>query len=335
MAMRLAAQAKMGFYPVKPETINLICRSLKTEDPSKTFILDPCCGEGRALGQLGELLKVPHEQRYGVELDAGRAATAAEYGNVLHSSFFGARIVPVNAFSLVWCNPPYEDEIKQADSSGSRQLEIAFIQAVARLVTPNGVIIVHCPADRITPQMMTTFYSVAYQPCIVELPADLMPYREALLVGVKRPKPERETYLRDLRRVGTMPELVVPVGNPVKKFYQEDPTDEEIIESLETASFMRVFTHKVKPPKLRPVMPLGPGHLGLTLASGLLDGLLQPQGYEPHVVRGIAFKESQIAKTERETNPETGKVTVTETHRENIKLKLRILTSSGAMIEKL
>lgn len=111
------------------------------------------------------------------------------------------------------------------------------------------------------------------------------------------------------------------------------PTDEEILACLEKAPFWKVFAPSKPKPKLRPVLAMGPGHLGLTLASGHLDGVLKPEGYEPHVVRGIAYKEDFLAK-EESTESEDGKVTTTKTYRQNIKLKIRALTADGTIHEK-
>lgn len=330
--MRLASQAKLGYYPVTPETINLVCQSLKLTDPANTFLLDPCCGQGNALGQLGQTLGVPHENRYGVELDEGRAESAQQHGNVLHSSFFGARIVPVQSFSLVWCNPPYENEIKQDDDDRGRQLEIAFIQHALKYATVHGVLVLHAPLDRITEAVEEIFSTSCYKSVLVELPDNLRPYREALVVGYKSLTAQRAGYRPRLQRVGRMPELVVPTGNKLKHFSQVTPTDEEIERSLAGAKYLKVFEQKTVREKMRPVLPLGPGHLGLTLASGLLDGLFEPDGYEAHVVRGIAFKEPEMAKDET-TEDDKGKITNTKTYRENIKLKIRCLTAGGSITE--
>ena len=38
--MRLEAKAKLGFYPVNPETITFICKGLRVTDPEHTYLLD-------------------------------------------------------------------------------------------------------------------------------------------------------------------------------------------------------------------------------------------------------------------------------------------------------
>lgn len=330
MGMRLPAQAKMGFYPVKPETIAMLCRSLQVKDPKNTFILDPCCGQGRALGQIGDTLGIPRENRYGVELDAGRAELAAEHGNILHASFFGVRMVRVQSLSLVWLNPPYEDEIKQEPEQERKYLEVSFIEHAARYVDHHGIMVLHCPDDRMIDQVKNAFFSACYDCYQVELPGELRPWRESLLIGKKRPLKENLTFNVTFKRVTEIPPLVVPAGRALSTFIQVEPTDQEVIDSVSAARFMQLFNRKIKRAKMEPLLPLGPGHLGLTLASGMLDGYFAPQGWEPHVVRGVAYKENQKVSSDTTTD-DNGKTTTTEVHRENIKLQIRALRSDGTI----
>ena len=83
--MRLAAQAKGGFYPTPPRVVDLIADLINT--PSGYYnrgrntlrILDPCCGAGEALAQLAQRLDRPNAipiQTYGVELHRDRAQEA-------------------------------------------------------------------------------------------------------------------------------------------------------------------------------------------------------------------------------------------------------------------
>lgn len=75
--MRLAAQVKGGYYPAAPEAIDSLLTRLTIADPTNTAILDPCCGRGKALAQLGAALGVPAGLTYGIELDQSRGREAA------------------------------------------------------------------------------------------------------------------------------------------------------------------------------------------------------------------------------------------------------------------
>ena len=66
--MRLAAQAKCGFYPAHPTAIRELAKHLKCRppDPNKKYdtinILDPCAGKGMAIRDLAMGIGVPEEQ---------------------------------------------------------------------------------------------------------------------------------------------------------------------------------------------------------------------------------------------------------------------------------
>ena len=333
--MRLEAQAKLGFYPVKSGTIEFVTRSLTVANPEQTRIIDPCCGAGEAIHQVATTLQVPPENVYGIELDEGRAEKAAGLDpnyKIMNASFFNVRIVPVQSFSLAWVNPPYDNECKQGDESG-RALEWSFLNEIARYVVQGGIIMLHMPLDRISQGIKNGFHGACLDCKIIELPPDLRPYREAILVGKKRALIERSVFTADIPTVSEMPAWVVPAGEPIKTWQKFAPTDDEILKYINRSSWKKMFTAKKERTVLRPVLPLGAGHLGLTLASGLLDGYFAPEGWEPHVVRGIAYKTNDLVKEETEES-ESGKVTNTQTFRENIKLKIRAVTADGTIHEK-
>lgn len=71
--MRLAGQAKMGYYPTPPELLPLLCKCLQRGGAGLLRILDPCAGEGHALKALSEHLDAI---TYGIELDRERGITA-------------------------------------------------------------------------------------------------------------------------------------------------------------------------------------------------------------------------------------------------------------------
>jgi len=73
--MRLAAQAKMGYYPTPDSVTPLIARHLKRQREGLIRILDPCAGEGTAIGIIGDHLAA---EKFGIELDLERGAKARE-----------------------------------------------------------------------------------------------------------------------------------------------------------------------------------------------------------------------------------------------------------------
>ncbi len=115
--MRLAAQAKGGYYPTPERVVDLIAELIHT--PTGYYhrgretirILDPCCGAGDALERLAERLDRPNSisiETYGVELHRDRAEEAEK---VLHRTLAAdlfATSIANGAFGLLLLNPPYD-----------------------------------------------------------------------------------------------------------------------------------------------------------------------------------------------------------------------------------
>src|SRR5262245_6667252 len=68
--MRLAAQAKLGFYPAPAEAVAEATKYLRGPAFETGFALDPCAGKGEALAQLCRGLAL---RPYAIELDEKRA----------------------------------------------------------------------------------------------------------------------------------------------------------------------------------------------------------------------------------------------------------------------
>lgn len=331
--MRLAAEVKMGYYPVTPGTIAFVAdRVVKLEDPGKTCILDPCCGKGAALEQLAQLLHVPVDNTYGVELDESRATSAkAVLGQVEYASFFGVSIVPVRSFSLVWANPPYDNEATQGDRRG-RQMEVAFVEEIARLVQPGGVLVLHAPVNRMGHRHLLDMLHRHFEKLShLRLPPELMPFGECLAVGIRRKESEKQSMATPLRPWDGSFYVAPPTKQRPRSMNKFEPTDVEIAAALEKAPFWNDYKTQPKPPLPRPILPLNAGHLGLVLAGGQLDGAFCPADTVAHVVRGVAFKEEYEAKNEVEENDK--KTTHTVVISQRIKLKVRALLPGGEIKE--
>ena len=103
--MRNAGRLKLGYYPLPVEEARNIRALLMSSAPYAA--IDPCVGDGTALL---EITKDTGAHLAGIELDADRAAAAAEKGIVtVHGSAFECR-VPAESCSLLYLNPPYDSE---------------------------------------------------------------------------------------------------------------------------------------------------------------------------------------------------------------------------------
>ena len=111
--MRLAAQAKGGYYPTPPRVVDLVSKLLygargRSRSVDTLRILDPCCGAGDALDQFADLLRdrgtVPVET-CGVELHKDRAEQAAHrLDRALACDLFATSIAN-NAFGVLSLEP--------------------------------------------------------------------------------------------------------------------------------------------------------------------------------------------------------------------------------------
>jgi 16S rRNA G966 N2-methylase RsmD len=142
-AMRLAGRERLGFYPLPAREAERIRRFLVFPD-KPCCALDPCVGDGAAFAEIASDKKV---LRYGVELDAGRAEQARSNGiEVIHGNCFDVQC-PVESFSLIYLNPPYDFEIGEEKS---QRMEKLFLEHVHRWLIRGGILVFVVPAKRIT-----------------------------------------------------------------------------------------------------------------------------------------------------------------------------------------
>ena len=161
--MRLAAQAKGGFYPTPPRVVDLIAELIHT--PSGSYnrgrdtlrILDPCCGAGEALAQLAERLDRPNAipiETYGVELHRDRAQEAEEWLNHALASDLFATSIANGAFGLLLLNPPYDYD------SEDKRTEHAFLTHTTRYLADGGLLVFIVPRQRlaVSARYLSTHY---------------------------------------------------------------------------------------------------------------------------------------------------------------------------------
>ena len=132
--MRLAGRERLGFYPLPIPEAERIRRFLRFPD-QHCSVLDPCIGDGVAFAEITSDKRV---SRYGVELDAGRAEQArGKVIEVIHGNCFDVQC-PVESFSLIYLNPPYDFEIGEERSQRMEQL---FLEHAYRWLKPGGILV--------------------------------------------------------------------------------------------------------------------------------------------------------------------------------------------------
>jgi len=146
--MRLAAQAKAGYYPTPLPVVRLLREMIQF--PSGPFAaLDPCCGTGEALA---EFLAGSQGRGYGIELDQKRAEEARKKLYRVIASPFEYCQVSQSSLSVLWLNPPYDHEADSAPDKKLLRQEYTFLTASTRLLVSGGLLFYivpqHMLADR-------------------------------------------------------------------------------------------------------------------------------------------------------------------------------------------
>ena len=161
--MRLAAQAKGGYYPTPERVVDLIAELIHTptgyyyRERETLRILDPCCGAGDALQRLVEGLNRPNAlsiETYGIELHRDRAEEAEKrLDHVLAADLFATSIAN-GAFGLLYLNPPYDWDAED------KRVEHAFLTQTTRYLAESGLLVFIVPRQRlaVSARYLSTHY---------------------------------------------------------------------------------------------------------------------------------------------------------------------------------
>lgn len=327
--MRLAAQAKGGYYPAHPDAIHEAMQRLTP--PAKNCVaFDPCAGEGLAIQQIAkELGGTP----VAIELSEDRAEllNAAITSNVVApASFFGCTLSDHWA-SLVWCNPPFDDEI-----GGGARTEKRFVERAIRIVRAHGVLALVCPENVAAHYEMMQLLSQNFEAdtmTMLPFPDEHRKYDEVVVFCRKLAKPEVyrdywDLWPRICRRDPIVYEL--PEGRLPPRFYKTELTEEELNRAVAASPLCRLLEDPQELPIPRPPMSPGQGHRAMLLASGFVDGLVCPAGEPPHVVRGTCRKQTYCASNSTEEH-EDGSETTRTVMAEKMQLVVRALDHEGTI----
>ena len=303
--MRPAGKLKLGYFPL-PSEEGMRIRGFLRPSGSQYAALDPCIGDG---GAFATIAGDAQALRYGIELDSYRAEQARQTTpHVIQGDACDVHC-PVESFSLLYLNPPYDFE---CGDGRNRRMEQIFLEHSYRWLMPAGVLVLVVPGDRLAvcDTVLATHFrdKKAYRLSAPESEK----YKQVVLFGIRRTRRERDR-LRDaevicarglisemsrgwdqLPRLPHIPEATysIPESGPVDLVYRGLPLDE--IEDLlpKSAAYRQAHRILFGPPKQitgRPLTPLHGGHVALCAVSGMLDGVFG-SGENLHVAAWNAVK---------------------------------------------
>lgn len=288
--MRLAAQMRGGFYPAPTEAIAHAATFLRPPVDQPFTILDPCAGEGAAIVQFGDSLGCPPATTFAIELDDNRATTLHVSRPDAHvlapASFFGCR-ASFNTFSFIWLNPPFDY------AYGGHRMEQQFLVTATDWLMSGGVMALVCPEEIVGEHTdVRRHFATYYEKVTVALfPERHRRFKEVIVFGQKRAwrhgDRERETSWEEAQAPAGFIYQIPPGASP-RVFQKVEPTESELQRLLTSSPLRSRLTAAPRTPVPSPPLALGIGHVALLLASGHLDGVVQPTGKSPHVVRGTA-----------------------------------------------
>lgn len=337
--MRWTGRLKMGYFPLPLSEAQRIRNFLSFPDQSSA--LDPCVGDGGAFEVVAGGSQV---LRYGIELDAYRAEQAKQrVGHVIQGDTMEVHC-PVESYSLVFLNPPYDWALQPFADGRSSRTEQIFLAHTYRWLKPGGVLVLVIPGDRLADcgQILASHF------CEVRVyrleGPECVRYKQVVLFGRRRDRRERErlqdtdiararlqfaSLSRDFTRLPSLPsepdaQYKVPPGGPVQLISRGLPLDE--VEDLLPQSVAYRQAARVlfaEPPANfgRPLTPLHGGHTALLAVSSMLDGIFGA-GNDRHLAAWHSVK--VVDKNEQE---EDGVVTITE--RERFSNELTLIYATG------
>ena len=341
--MRLAGRERLGFYPLPIAEAKRIRIFLQFPE-QVCSALDPCIGEGVAFAELTRDAKT---RRYGIELEAQRAALARSSADeVIHGDCFDVQC-PVESFSLVYLNPPYDFEIGEEKS---QRMERLFLDHVYRWLKRGGVLILVIPWDHIRDCGQILAYQFRDVRVYHLTEPDSVKYKQIVVMGVRLTRSERdrlqdseitrartwyESLARDPEKLSSLPtepdhQYVVLPSEPVQLVYRGLPLD-QIEDLLPRSSAYRqasaVLFAQQADISGRPLTPLHGGHVGLLCTAGMLNGIFG-DGETRHIAHWQSIK--LVDKSEEE---EDGTTVIREKERFSNELTLVFCTGETTSLK--
>ena len=307
--MRLAAQAKMGYYPAPEKVTEIIIRYLKRERQGLIRILDPCAGEGTALYINGNHLQA---ETYGIEIDCERGNRAKEILTKCLVTDYQNTKISHKSFSLLWLNPPYDWAAPDGEIEKSERLEKIFLRDCIPYLCAGGILVYLIPQRRLDGHIARMLSYRFEKLSIFRFPEEeYEAFKQLIILGALKKKPEKDDegalYLKNCgQKKAVVPYLPkdpqhiygVPIS-PSKNnlvFVSKTIDPQELAEEIGEHGLFEQFSDMTTPlrmtEKIRPIMRLRYGHLAQIIACGFMNGVVWDRNRKsPLLVKGSTKKE--------------------------------------------
>ena len=307
--MRLAAQAKMGYYPTPERVTQIIMNYLKRQHQGLIKILDPCAGKGTALHFIGNHLDA---ETYGIEIDLERGGKAKEILNRCLVTDYQNTRISHKSFSLLWLNPPYEWSAPDGEIEKSERFERIFLRDCIPYLCAGGILVYLIPQGRLDGHIARMLSYRFERLNIFRFPEEeYRAFKQLVILGVLKKKPEKDdegaSYLKNCGlQKAIVPYLSkdpqgiyeVPISPSKARFVFMSKTidPEELAEEIREYGLFEQFSEMTTPlrmtEKIRPIMRLRYGHLAQIIACGFMNGVVWDRDKrKPLLVKGATKKE--------------------------------------------
>jgi hypothetical protein len=333
---RMMGYVRMGYYPTDETNLEHILRGISFPDGVVTNLLDPCCGEGRALKKLAVGNNC---MTYGAELDEARAEKAqVELHRVAFGDYFRSHMSR-DAFHLLFLNPPY---LAVSSEHGKTRDEKRFLAHSYTHLMYGGLLVYVIPYYRLTADICRLLCDNFERLEVYRFEGTAFKrFGQICVFGKRIQKTNGSERAAVLAELAYSPERIPPLSGlktesftlpaeakDVPVFRGAVFNERELARQLKASGSLNAMLTKASTDTdvRRPPLPFTFAQLGLIGGSGLINGLIECD--EPHIVKGRIVKE---VRSEAEENySKSGKLLSTEL-RETItnKMIFNVLTPEG------
>ncbi len=318
--MRLAAQAKGGYYPTPLRVVDLLAELIDSPTaygrPGQTLrLLDPCCGGGDALAQLADALRRANTlpvETYGVELHRERAEEAQELLDRALACDLFATSIANGVFGVLLLNPPYDFD------SEDKRTEHAFLTHCTRYLADGGLLVFIVPKQRLA--VSARYLASHYRDlrCWYFPEPEREAFDQVVLMGYRKAEPSPDPRAEGQVRAWAEDEPEELYHGSYRVYDPPGAVSGDILFATRTVDPLAAVAEARKTglwaspdvtdtlwpvgdQRTRPLMPLRRGHLAMLVAAGFLDNLALEADGRRVLVKGRTGKEKVLAEETENT----------------------------------